>query len=209
MGIVCCSYIGTTLSSIRLLWLLLRELEEMRFWASQLNRKLEEYLICFDATKFVLLSVSTPLETVCPKIRAKALPKNSTISFSVDLWRSKTFLLELAITATLRLHSKFLRLEVLHPFIFSVAYTLEWQNLFSFAQNCDKVHFVSLRNADALDGLFFVCLFFFFYKLPSWVMVHFNSKILLENRAKRTTTIWRFWHSLIEIQNGVPLVARN
>ena len=152
MGIVCCSYIGTTLSSIRLLWLLLRELEEMRFWASQLNRKLEEYLICFDATKFVLLSVSTPLE----------LPKNSTISFSVDLWRSKTFLLELAITATLRLHSKFLRLEVLHPFIFSVPYTLEWQNLFSFAQNCDKVHFVSLRNADALDGLFlFVCFSFF------------------------------------------------
>ena len=148
-----------------LLWLLLRELEQMRFWASQLNRKLDlfllEYLICFDATKFVLLSVSTPIETVCPKIRAKALPKNSTISF-IRRWRSKTVLLKLAITATLRLHSKFLRLEVLHPFIFSVPYTLEWQNLFPFAQNCDKVHFVSLRNADALDGLFFVCLFFLF-----------------------------------------------
>lgn len=167
-----------------------------------------EYLIWFDATKFVLLSVSTPIETVCPKIRAKALPKNSTISF-IRKWRSKTVLLKLAITATLRLHSKFLRLEVLHPFMFSVPYTLEWQNLFPFAQNCDKVHCVSLRNADALDGLFFVCLFFFFYKLRSWVMVQFNSKILFENRAERTTAIWRFRHNLIGIQNDAPLLAWN
>ena len=118
-----------------------------------------KYLIYFDSNKFVLLSVSTPTETVCPKIRAKALPKNSTISFPVDLWRPKTFLLKLAIIATLPLHSKFLRQEVPHPFIFSVPYTLEWQNLFPFAQNCDKVHFVELRNAGALDGLFFVFLF--------------------------------------------------
>jgi len=71
-------------------------------------RPLLKYLICFDATKFVLLSVSTAIETVCPKIRAKALPRNSTILFPVDLWRSKTFLLKLAIIATLPLHSKFL-----------------------------------------------------------------------------------------------------
>ena len=52
-----------------------------------------------------------------------------------------------------------LRQEVPHPFIFSVPYTIEWQNLFPFAQNCDKAHFVELRNAGALDGLFFVFIF--------------------------------------------------
>ena len=160
MGIVCCSYrykfeqhhIVTVITEGTNAFFSLATQPEVRPFPLK-------YLICFDATKFVLLSVSTPIETVCPKIRAKALPKNSTILFPVDLWRSKTSLLKLAIIATLRLHSKFLRLEVPQPFIFSVPYTSEWQNLFPFAQNCDKVHFVHLRNAGALDGLFFVFIF--------------------------------------------------
>lgn len=161
MGIVCCSY-RYKLEQHHIVTVITEGTRAKAFLslATQSEvRPLLKYLICFDATKFVLLSVSTAIETVCPKIRAKALPRNSTILFPVDLWRSKTFLLKLAIIATLPLHSKFLRLEVPHPFVVSVPYTLEWQNLFPFAQNCDKVHFVELRNVGALDGLFFVFLF--------------------------------------------------
>ena len=111
MGIVCCSY-RYKIEQHHIVTVITEGTRANAFWSPATQREVRpfllKYLICFDATKFVLLSVSTPIETVCPKIRAKALPKNSTILFPVDLWRSKTFLLKLAIIATLPLHRKFL-----------------------------------------------------------------------------------------------------
>ena len=52
-------------------------------------------LICLDATKFVLLSVSTLMETIYPKVQAKTLPKNEESPLAVDVLRSKTCLLKL------------------------------------------------------------------------------------------------------------------
>ena len=57
-------------------------------------------LICFDATKFVLLSfftnITTAVTRICPKIWAKPLPKNVKSPLPVDVRRSKTPLLKLS-----------------------------------------------------------------------------------------------------------------
>ena len=50
-------------------------------------------LICLDATKFVLLSVFTLKETICPKVCSKSWLKNAKGSLLVDERRSKTPLL--------------------------------------------------------------------------------------------------------------------
>ena len=47
-------------------------------------------LICLNATKFVVLSVFTLLETICPKISAKGLSNNAGRPLSVDVCSSKT-----------------------------------------------------------------------------------------------------------------------
>ena len=46
-------------------------------------------------TRFVLLSVFTLIETICPKISANALPQNASSPLPVDVRRSKTSLLKL------------------------------------------------------------------------------------------------------------------
>ena len=51
-------------------------------------------LICLGATKFVLLSVFTLKETVCPKICSKSRLKSAKGSLPVDVRRSKTSLLK-------------------------------------------------------------------------------------------------------------------
>ena len=53
-------------------------------------------LICLDASKIVLLTVFTFMETVCPKLQAKPLPRNAKRPAPVDVCRSKTPLLPLA-----------------------------------------------------------------------------------------------------------------
>ena len=53
-------------------------------------------LICFDTTKFVLLRVSTIIETVCPKVCSKSQLKSAKSLLPVDMRRSKTSLLKLA-----------------------------------------------------------------------------------------------------------------
>ena len=52
-------------------------------------------LICLDATKFVLLSVFTLKETICPRICSKSRPKSAKTPLPVDVRRSKTPLLRL------------------------------------------------------------------------------------------------------------------
>ena len=52
-------------------------------------------MICLDATKFVLLSVFTFIETIWPKIWAKPLPMNEKGQLPVDVHRSKMSLLQL------------------------------------------------------------------------------------------------------------------
>ena len=47
-------------------------------------------LICLVATKPVLLSVFTRIQTICPKIRESSLPKRGRRPLQVDLRRSKT-----------------------------------------------------------------------------------------------------------------------
>ena len=44
-------------------------------------------LICIEATKFVLLSVVTLIETICPNLWAKPLPKNSISPLLVNVRR--------------------------------------------------------------------------------------------------------------------------
>ena len=52
-------------------------------------------LICLDSIKFLLLSVFTLKDTICPKILAKPLPKNAKSPLSVDVRRLKTSLRQL------------------------------------------------------------------------------------------------------------------
>ena len=52
-------------------------------------------LICLDATKFVLLSVFTLIETMCPIISSKSRPRSAKSQLPVDVRRSKTSLLKL------------------------------------------------------------------------------------------------------------------
>ena len=52
-------------------------------------------LICIDATKFVLLSVFTLIESICPKICSKSRLKGTKKQLPVDFRRSKTLLLKL------------------------------------------------------------------------------------------------------------------
>ena len=47
-------------------------------------------LICLHATKFVLLSVFTLIETICPKICLKSRPRSAESSLPVNARRSKT-----------------------------------------------------------------------------------------------------------------------
>ena len=47
-------------------------------------------LICLNATKFVIVSVFTLLETICPKMWAKGLSSNAGSPLPVDVFRSKT-----------------------------------------------------------------------------------------------------------------------
>ena len=55
-------------------------------------------MIHLDATKFVLLSVFTLIETICPKICSNLRPKNAKSPLPVDVRRSKTSLLKLPIS---------------------------------------------------------------------------------------------------------------
>ena len=52
-------------------------------------------LICLDAAKFVLLSVFTLTETICPRICSKSRPRSAKKSLPVDVRRSKSSLLKL------------------------------------------------------------------------------------------------------------------
>ena len=54
------------------------------------------FIIWLEATKFVLLSVFTLIETIWPKIWAKPLPMNEKDPLPVDLRRSKTSLLKVS-----------------------------------------------------------------------------------------------------------------
>ena len=54
-------------------------------------------LICLDVTKFVLLSVFTLIETICPKICSKSRLKGAKKQLPVDVRRSKKLLLKLPI----------------------------------------------------------------------------------------------------------------
>ena len=51
-------------------------------------------VICLGATKFVLLSVFTLIETICPKFCLKSRLKSAKGSLPVDVRRSKTSLLK-------------------------------------------------------------------------------------------------------------------
>ena len=53
------------------------------------------FFTCLDATKFVLLSVFTPIETICYKICSNSRPKIAKSSLPVDVRRSKTLLFKL------------------------------------------------------------------------------------------------------------------
>ena len=53
-------------------------------------------LICLVATKSVLLSFFTHIQTICPKIRARSLSKKAKSPHPVDERRSKTALLKLS-----------------------------------------------------------------------------------------------------------------
>ena len=55
-------------------------------------------LIYLNATKFVLLSVFTLIETICPKICSNSRPKSAKSPFPVEVRRSKTSLLKLPIS---------------------------------------------------------------------------------------------------------------
>ena len=56
---------------------------------------LNSVLICLDSTTFLLLSVFTLKDTICPKILAKPLPKNAKSPLPVDVRRLKTSLRQL------------------------------------------------------------------------------------------------------------------
>ena len=55
-------------------------------------------LIYLDATKFVLLSVCSLIEMICPKICSNSRPKSAKSPLPVDVRRSKTSLLKLPIS---------------------------------------------------------------------------------------------------------------
>ena len=56
-------------------------------------------LICLHAIKFVLLSVFTLIETICPIISSKSRPRSAKSQLLVDVRGSKTSLLKLPILA--------------------------------------------------------------------------------------------------------------
>ena len=66
-----------------------------RFWATHINWRPFPLLICLERYQFVLLSVFTLVETICPQIWAKPLPKNAKRLLPGDERRSKTSLLKL------------------------------------------------------------------------------------------------------------------
>ena len=73
-----------------------RELKHQRFWATYVNRKwVFSLLIFFGATKFVLLRVSTIIETICPNVCSKSQLKSAKSLLPVDVRRSKTSLFKL------------------------------------------------------------------------------------------------------------------
>ena len=54
-------------------------------------------LICLDANKFVLLSFSSLKKTIYPRVSTEPLPNDTKSPLPVDVCRSKTLLLKLAI----------------------------------------------------------------------------------------------------------------
>ena len=65
--------------------------------ARQPKVSLFSLLICFDATKFVRLSVLTLKETICPKVCSKSQLKCAKSSLRIDVRRSKRSLLKFPI----------------------------------------------------------------------------------------------------------------
>ena len=75
----------------------IRSLSKERLFAMRTSTRSEAFspLICLDATKFVLPSVFTLIDTICPKIWARSLHKKAKRPLPVDGRRSKTPLLNL------------------------------------------------------------------------------------------------------------------
>ena len=72
-----------------------RKFKQGRFWAPHINRKWAFFSFnMLDATKFILLSVFTLKEMICPKICSKSRHKSAKGSVPVDVRRSKTSLLK-------------------------------------------------------------------------------------------------------------------
>ena len=72
---------------------IIRELKQSHFWAAHVNRKWGIFHLKYlDATKFVLLSFFTVMETACSKIWGKAPPMNEKSLLPGYARRSKTSL---------------------------------------------------------------------------------------------------------------------
>ena len=80
----------------------IKQLNIKDFFKHRTSTGSEVFLIlkCLDATKFVLLSFFTIMETTCSKIWAKPPPVNKKSLLAVDVRRSKTSLLKLSNTRT-------------------------------------------------------------------------------------------------------------
>ena len=61
-------------------------------FSSSTGSKALSLLICYDASKFVLVSVYSLIKTIWPKLWAKSLPKNENSPLPFDERRSKTSL---------------------------------------------------------------------------------------------------------------------
>ena len=72
-----------------------RVFKQRRFWTTLVNQKQAFFfLIYLGTTKFVLLSVFTLKETICPQICSKSRLKSAKSPLPVDVCRSKTSLLK-------------------------------------------------------------------------------------------------------------------
>ena len=101
-------------------------------------------LMCLDAIKFVLLSLFTLKETICPRICSKSRPKSAKTPLPVDVHCSKRLLLKLpfsAVSQTLLIGAGYVKSSRLPP------PPSQLMN-FSTLNTCllDFVHFTVMRN---------------------------------------------------------------
>ena len=117
-------------------------------------------LICLVATKSVLLSFFTHIETICPKIRARSLPKKAKGPLTVDERRSKTALLKFSNPFIYPIKCDATEINVSPRSLFKVAKFIKYRRSYGHTskfmriqKNCASCIYSPLKKSNTLNAV--------------------------------------------------------